>query len=136
MSASWLCSHKNRVILPYPIQVCEASLLLAKHGAFLKGKAKRNYTFRIYGIPCPLTLPTLQQGTQRVHRAEASGAPFFFHLQCKQGKFTPRSNSVRACVCKGPRLSDQAFCKNECRESLFAEKGSEEMRTSETETAE
>lgn len=43
---------------------------------------------------------------------------------------------MRACVCKGPRLSNQAFCKKECRESLFAEKGSEEMRTSETETAE
>lgn len=45
----------------------------------------------------------------------------------------PRSKRPYAYIYKGPRLSDQAHCKEECRESLFAEMGSEEMRTSERE---
>lgn len=48
----------------------------------------------------------------------------------------PRSKWPCACIYKGLRLSDQVYCEKECRESLFAETGSEETRTSERETTE
>lgn len=81
-------------------------------------------------------LPTLQQGTPRVPRAGTSDAPVFLSLQCKQGRFMPRRKRPCACIYKGLRFSNQVYCKKEGRESLFAEMGSEEMRTSERQTTE
>lgn len=81
-------------------------------------------------------LPTLQQGTPRVPRAGTSDAPLFLSLQCKQGRFMPRRKRPCACIYKGLRFSNQVYCKKEGRESLFAEMGSEEMRTSERQTTE
>lgn len=48
---SWLCSHQSRLTLPYFMQVCQPSPLLALYVVFLKGKANYNYTFKKYYIP-------------------------------------------------------------------------------------
>lgn len=128
-SVPWLCSCKNSL----------TSYKSVRHRHCLQSRwcsirARQSIIMSLKN--CVPVLPTLQQGTPRVPRAGTSDAPFFFSLQCKQGRFMPRRKRPCACIYKGLRFSNQVYCKKECRESLFAETGSEEMRTSERQTTE
>lgn len=100
-------------------------------GVFHEGKTKYNYALKKL-CPCP-TYPA----------ARNSQSPQGRDLRCSiflqsavQAGFMPRRKRPCACIYKGLRFSNQAHCKKECRESLFAETGSEEMRTSERQTTE
>lgn len=127
LSVPWLCSCKNSL----------ASYKSLRHHHCLQSRwcsiRERKSIIMPLKTNVPV-LPTLQQGTPRVPRAGTSGAPFFFSLQCEQGMFMPRRKWPCACIYKGLRFSNQVYCKKECRESWFAEMGSEEMRTSEKQT--
>lgn len=96
-SVPWLCSCKNSLAL------CKS----VRHHQCLQ--SMRCFIRERKSIIMPLknsipVLPTLQQETPRSLRAETSDAPFFFSLQCKQGRFMPRRKQPCACIYKGSAI--------------------------------